>query len=153
MMIANLIEQNCQDQEGPVLQKNQSGQKAALVKLQEILKEMNKEGNFPISLLTDNEGLPYASSVDDHLDTDTHSAVVALIQKAAVQVSRHIGMAKVDEISLSDGATQRLICRPFKHGKQELILTIMLTHKEQSYRRLTNQTISKIKSAWSQQWK
>ncbi len=113
---------------------------------------MNKEGNFPISLLTDNEGLPFASSADDHLDSDTHSAVVALIQKAAVQVIRHIGMAKVDEISLSDGNYQRLICRPFEIGKQELILAIMLTHKEQSHRRLTNQAISKIKSVWSQQW-
>jgi predicted regulator of Ras-like GTPase activity (Roadblock/LC7/MglB family) len=125
---------------------------AGQARLQTILTEMNREGNFPISVLTDSQGLGITSAAGAHMDPDRHSAVVGHIQKAALQVTRHIGMDATDEISLNDVNHQRLICRPFKIGNQELILAIIVTDKEQSYRRLTNQAIAKIKSVWSQHW-
>ena len=113
-----------------------------------LLTEMNKKGGFPISVLTDREGFPIASAANPDQDPDTQSAVVALVQKTASQVSHQLGMAQTDEISLYDAKGRRLVCRPFSANNHEMILAVIIPDRSQTYRRLTNQAVNAIRRQW-----
>lgn len=127
-------------------------QESGTNKLNKVLTEMNQRAGFPISVLTDAQGLAIASAAQSGLDTDRQSAVVALIQKMAVQVARQLGLGVTDEISLNDENGQRLICRPFQINDHEMILAVIVPDKAASYRRATNQAISEIRSTWKKFW-
>jgi predicted regulator of Ras-like GTPase activity (Roadblock/LC7/MglB family) len=116
--------------------------------LSDILAEMNREGEFSIAVITDRQGFPLASAAAPGEDPDTQSAVVALVQKTAVQVHQQLGMAQADEISLFDADGQRLVCRPFSANGYDMILAVRIRNKKQSYRRLTNRAIREIKQSW-----
>ncbi len=103
---------------------------------------------FPIAILTDKHGFPIASAATEGQDPDTQSAVVALVQKTAVQVQTQLGMAQTDEISLYDANGKRLVCRPFNANGYEMILAVLVPEKQQSYRRLTNIAITAIRNSW-----
>ncbi len=123
-------------------------QPSVAVQLAELLARMNRESGFPISVLTDQQGLAIASAADKGSDPERQSAVVALVQRAAVQGSQKLGMAETDEISLFDANGQRLVCRPFRVEGFELILAVMASNKTQSHRRATNHTIAEIRRVW-----
>lgn len=116
--------------------------------LAQLLSEMNAKGDFPIAVLTDRHGFPIASAASPGEDPDTQSAVVALVQKTAAQVSQQLGMAQTDEISLYDTNGRRLVCRPFQANEHNLILAVVVPHKQQSYRRLTNIAVNNIRKHW-----
>ncbi len=122
--------------------------KAGSARLAELLAEMNAEGGFSISLLTDRHGFPIASATQAGQDPDVQAAVVALVQKTAVQARQQLGMAATDEISLFDAEGQRLICRPFDANGYDMILAVRIPHRHQSYRRLTNVAIQTVRRIW-----
>lgn len=116
--------------------------------LARLLETMNKDGSFPIAVLTDRHGFPIASAAGPNQDPDIQSAVVALIQKTAAQASNQLGMAQTDEISMYDAEGRRLVCRPFEAKGHEMILAVLVPNKHQSYRRLTNRAVSAIRRQW-----
>lgn len=116
-----------------------------------LLAEMNTDGGFTISVLTDRQGLAIASAAGEGNDPDRQSAIVALVQKTASQASTHLGII-ADEVSLSAADGQRLVCRPFDVNGNTLILAVMISARSQSYRRLTNQTIRRITQVWKSYW-
>lgn len=116
--------------------------------LSKVLQEMNQAGNFTISVLTDRHGFPLAAASQNGEDPEMQSAVVALIQKTALQTENQLGMGQTDEISLFDQDGNRLVCRPFAANGRYLILAVQMKNRNQPYRRLTNQAIRKIKRAW-----
>ncbi len=118
-------------------------------KLNQLLEEMNAQGGFPIAVLTDRDGLPIASAMVPGQDMDRQSAVVAMVQRTAVQVQERLGMAETDEISVFDAAGRRLVCRPFQIQGQDLILAVLVPDKGKKYRRLTNQALVAIRQLWN----
>ncbi|MEM7032239.1 MAG: hypothetical protein AAF629_22000 [Chloroflexota bacterium] len=116
--------------------------------LANLLAEMNAKGCFPISVITDSQGLTIASAADSEEDPNTQSAVVALIQKTATQAGDQIGLAQTAEIILNDQQGRRLICRPFQAGDQDMILTVIVPQRQQTYRRLTNQVVHAVQRQW-----
>lgn len=118
------------------------------VQIARLLTEMNDAGGYPISVVTDRQGFPIASAAGPDEDPDTQSAVVALVQKTAAQVSQQLGMAQTDEISLFDEAGRRLVCRPFSANGHNMILAVSIPSRHQSYRRLTTQTVRQIQRIW-----
>ncbi len=113
-----------------------------------LLAEMNKKGDFPISVLADSQGFPIAFAAAPDQDPAIQSAVVALVQKATAQAGSQLGMSQTDEISLYDTEGRRLICRPFNVNDHSLILAVLVPDKRQSYRRLTNTAVSAVKRQW-----
>jgi predicted regulator of Ras-like GTPase activity (Roadblock/LC7/MglB family) len=111
-----------------------------------ILQEMNEQGRFKASVLVSAEGLPI-SSVASPFDTDIIAAMVALLKVTIEQARENIGLDEVDEVSLVQGDRMRLICRCFVAGDEELILAV-IAPPFQTYRRLTNRAISRIRQAW-----
>lgn len=122
--------------------------KSGSTELAGLLAEMNEQGGFPVAILTDRHGFPIASAADPGQDPETQAAVVALVQKTAVQVRDQLGMAQTDEISLFAADGQRLVCRPFSANSHDLILAVLVPDKQKSYRRLTTQTVNAIRRVW-----
>ncbi|NTV45203.1 MAG: hypothetical protein HGB11_01465 [Chlorobiales bacterium] len=112
------------------------------------LADMNGKGGFPISVITDLQGFTIASSSANGHDPERQSAVVAMVQKTAIQVRTHLGMGLTDEISLFDQDGHRLVCRPFSARGHELILAVQVPDRNQAYRGLTNQVIKVIQKIW-----
>ena len=121
--------------------------------LNSLLTQINSEGEFPISVLTDFQGLTIAWAASAGMDPERQSAVVAFIQKAAVQVSKQLGMAESDEISFYDINGQHLVCRPFQVDQYGLILAVIVPDRGHSYRRATYHAIREIRHIWKTFWK
>jgi predicted regulator of Ras-like GTPase activity (Roadblock/LC7/MglB family) len=125
-----------------------SSPKFGSTELAKLLADMNEQGGFPIAILTDRHGFPLASAATPEQEPDIQSAVVALVQKTAAQATHQLGLAQADEISLYDKEGQRLVCRPFSINGHDMILAVLVPNKHQSYRRLTNNTVSAIQRQW-----
>ncbi len=121
-------------------------------RLNQLLGNLNKEGGFPIAVLTDAQGLAIAAAARDGIDPDRQSAVVAFLQKTAVQVTKQLGMGMTDEISLFYETGKRLVCRPFRVNDHELILAVIVPDKDLTYRRATNHAINEIRQTWKDFW-
>ena len=121
--------------------------------LNKLLADMNAQEGFPISVLTDTQGLTVAWAASDGMDPERQSAVVAFVQKTAVQASKQLGMASADEISVFDANGQKLVCRPFTVNGNTLILAVMVANRNASYRKSTNHVIHEIRNIWKTFWK
>jgi len=116
--------------------------------LSRILQEMNDIGRFKASVLVSADGLPL-SSVFSPFDAEAMAAMVALLKNAIQQAREGIRLDEVDEVSVVQGDKMRLICRYFVAGNEELILAVIAPPR-QTYRRLTNQAVRRIKAAWAE---
>lgn len=116
--------------------------------LTQILTEMNLEGNFPMAVLADRDGLPIAAVAGAEQNSEKQSALVAMVQRAVTQAQSQLGMAETDEFSLFDAQGTRLVCRPFSAGGQTMILAITVPDKKLPYRRLTTRAIRAIQQLW-----
>ena len=117
-----------------------------------LLTEMKEAQGFPISVLTDAQGLTVAWAAEKGMDPDRQSAVVAFAQKTAIQVGKQLGMAEADEVSFYDTSGQRLVCRPFSVDGHALILAVIVPDRAQSYRRATNHAVSEISRIFKKFW-
>jgi len=112
--------------------------------LVDILNAANTDGDFTITVLTDDNGFPLASSDGDDDTSEMQSAVVAQIQKVVVRVQDHLGMAAPEELSLNDVHGKRLVCRSFPLSGINVILAALIPNKGQAYRKLMNRAIRSI---------
>lgn len=112
--------------------------------LQALLEELNNDGGFSVTVLTDQNGLPIASSSGDSDDIDMQAAVVSKVEKIITQVKPQLGMAATDEISLNDVNGKKLVCRSFNLEGTEFTLAILVDSRNKAHRRLTNKAIAAI---------
>ncbi len=122
--------------------------KGSSVEISKILSELNAEGGFLISILTDHHGFPIASAAQAGQDPESQSAVVAMIQKNTAHVHEHLEMGKVDLIQLSDEKGRNLIIRTFLVKKQELVLAVLTPDRRTAFRTLVRQTVKHISENW-----
>ena len=120
--------------------------------LNSLLKQINAEGEFPISVLTDHQGLAIAWAASNGMDPERQSAGVAFIQKAAAQVGKQLGMGETDEISFYDVNGQHLVCRPFMVDQYGMILAVIVPDRDHRYRRATNHAMREIRRIWKAFW-
>jgi predicted regulator of Ras-like GTPase activity (Roadblock/LC7/MglB family) len=110
------------------------------------LRKMNKEGDFRAAVLTFEDGLPLASS-PAHYEDEKAAAMVTLLNGTAKRINHQLRLPHLDEISIVCDDRTRLVCRYFTVDSHELLLMV-LAPPDQSYRRLTYQTIKEIKRIW-----
>ncbi len=115
-------------------------------KLAGILHTLNSLGRFPISVLTDRDGLLLASACTPDWDSEKQAAVVAVIQRAA-QHAEEVEMGRADEVTVRDDQGRRLVCRPFAVADRTLILGVMAANGR-AYRRATNEAVREIRRTW-----
>ena len=112
-----------------------------------ILHDMNEAGNFKASFLVDVQGLPVAAA-NSNYDTDTASAMAALVRNVIEQAQTRIELAEADEVTVRDNDKMRLVSRYFSVGDEALIL-VVVAPPDRAYRRLTNRAIKALRAAWS----
>lgn len=112
--------------------------------LHKLLNDLNTDGGFSITVLTDQNGLPIASSAGDSDDIDMQAAVVSKVEKIISQVKPQLGMAAMDEIAVNDVNGKKLVCRSFVANQVEFTLAILMDSRNKAYRRLTNKAIAAI---------
>ena len=116
--------------------------------IQALMQEINQQGNFLHTLLTDDQGLPIASSMTDLDQSEVQAALVSMVQKMACQISDSLQMSPTAEFVLNDVEGKRLVIRPFTIQGTEFILTVLISNHQIPYRRLIGSAIKTIKSTW-----
>ncbi|MFQ6082913.1 MAG: hypothetical protein ACE5K0_09380 [Candidatus Methanofastidiosia archaeon] len=111
-------------------------------KLEKVLYEINKKGDFEASIISTLEGLSVAS-ISSQYDDVTMAAISSLVREVSKKAETNIGFKKMDEVSLVDNDKFRLVCREFEMGERKFILTVVVPPYK-SYRRLTNFAIKEI---------
>lgn len=114
----------------------------------DILRQMNQHGGFSITVLTDENGFPIASSDGMDESSEVQAAVVAQIQKVIVKVQNHLDMAEPEELSLNDVNGRKLVCRSFQAGESRVILAVLIPSRDKTYRRLMNQVVRSVQKTW-----
>jgi len=122
--------------------------KLSSAEIANLLNQLNEEGGFSMSVLTDMQGFPLASSNSESIDPERQAAVMAKVQKTLQQVSSHMGMGTPDEVIVSDIDGNRLVSRTFSIKDFELILSIQIPNRKQAYRGLMNKLIKNIQMSW-----
>ena len=112
-----------------------------------VLLDMNREASFSASAISGKDGLLVAAS-GEGVNSQRQSAVVAKLNEAAGLVHSQLTIGAPDEFSLHTDSGNKLVCRPFKLDGHDLILTVLLPNRGQSYRRATTRAITKLRSAW-----
>jgi predicted regulator of Ras-like GTPase activity (Roadblock/LC7/MglB family) len=116
--------------------------KYLLGKLEKVLQRINQEGNFKASIVSTLDGFSIAS-VSSQFDDVVLSAISTIFQEASKRAEDYIGFKRMDEVSLVDDDKVRMVCREFRVGQLQLILTVVVP-PYQTYRRLTNIAIREI---------
>jgi predicted regulator of Ras-like GTPase activity (Roadblock/LC7/MglB family) len=108
------------------------------------LENLSDQGRFESAVLSSGEGLPLAVGSSAY-DTDTLAAMVALVRGFVQQAQAELRLESIDEVSIVTEDKVRLVCRYFTVGEEALTLAV-IAPPDQSYRRLTNWALRKIKT-------
>lgn len=125
-----------------MVNQDHSAEKAAKVTLVDILNEMHEKGNFQLSVLATQDGLPVATAPKKH-NSDLAAALVALIRKVSVQAKDQLYMGMIDEMTIRDENKKRLVCRLVALNNETLILAAIVPPNH-CYRQVTNRAITRI---------
>lgn len=118
------------------------------IDFEQILAQMNQDGNFTAAVLASNDGLPVAAAPSPSpYDSDTVAAMVTLVKDFISQTQTRLGLAQVDEVAIHVNDKSRLICRYFDADEHPLVLTV-LAPPQQSYRRLMSRAVHEIQKSW-----
>lgn len=108
-----------------------------------ILEQLTASEAVMLALLANNDGFLVAAVPDDDR-ASVAAAVGASLYQLAVRVADD---RDVDEIAVRFSDLQRLVCRSIP-GEQSGILLIIVIQPGRAYRRLSNQAMSQIHTAW-----
>ena len=118
------------------------------MEISKILQDVNMQGNFLASLVTDKEGFAIASASKEKFNADMQSAVISLFQRATAQASEQMGESITSEFTLYFQNGTILVSRPFQVNQLQFNLSFLLSDKKQAYRRLMAQTIRSIENSF-----
>ena len=114
-----------------------------------ILKDLAVQGGYTLAVITDQNGLPIASSDIDQQVSEAQSAVVAQVQNVVLRALGHLSMSAPEEIVLNDIDGRKLVCRQFFCGDAAVVyLAVLVPNRTKSYRKLMNQAIRSIQKVW-----
>ena len=128
-------------------------EKSGFDMLTNVLFDMNNTGKFPLSILTDKDGLPIVSAANDGVVPERQAAVIGFIRKTSDQVSKLLAWPELDEISYSFTNGYILVSRPFHARDNYLTLATIVTDKNVQYRNVMSLAITEIQKAWEFYWK
>jgi predicted regulator of Ras-like GTPase activity (Roadblock/LC7/MglB family) len=121
--------------------------------LTNILYDMNNNGKFPLSILTDKDGLPIVSAANDGSIPEKQAAVIGFIRKTSLQVSKLLGWKDLNEITYSFSNGTILVNRPFNVKDNQLTLATIVTDITVPYHEVMTLAIAEVQKAWEFYWK
>lgn len=121
--------------------------------LTNVLFDMNNTGKFPLSILTDKDGLPIVSAANDGTVPEKQAAVIGFVRKTSLQVSKLLDWPDLAEISYTFANGHVLVSRPFYVKENQLTLAVIATDPKIQYREIMSLAITEIQKAWEFYWK
>ena len=119
--------------------------------IQQFLNERSASSGFLASVLTDSDGLPLISSIQDETRLDEMLASAApLIRRTVQRSNERAGFSDAYEIVINNNDHSKLACRFFEVNKQALIL-ICVVPKNLSYRQNMNRMVRTVSDNWAGQ--
>lgn len=117
--------------------------------IQQFLTERNTSSGFLATVLTDGDGLPLVSSLQDETRLDEMLASAApLIQRTVQRSNERAGFSEAYEIVINNSDQSKLACRFFEINQQSLILICVVPNKL-SHRLVMNQMIRVVGENWA----
>lgn len=119
--------------------------------IQQFLNERSASSGFLASVLTDSDGLPLISSIQDENRLDEMLASAApLIRRTIQRSNERAGFSDAYEIVINNSDQSRMACRFFEVKNQALIL-ICIVPKNLSYRQNMNRMVRTVSDNWAGQ--
>ncbi len=114
-----------------------------------LISKATAEGSFDHSILTDDQGLPIASSFSDLDQSENEAAAISLVQRMTEKISDQFQFTQTSEFVLHNADGKSLVIKPFRAGESNLILSVLIPDRHTPYRRITGRIIRQIKSIWA----
>lgn len=117
--------------------------------IHQFLGERNTANGFIATVLTDSDGLPLISTLQDKTRLDEMLASAApLILRTVQKSNERAGFSDAYEIVINNSDQSRLACRFFEVNHQALILICVVPSKV-AYRQIMNQMIRSVSENWA----
>lgn len=100
------------------------------------LRAMNAAGGYPMSLVCTDRGLLIASE-GELVRSEVLAGLTSLFDDIAVRAARDLGLADIDELSLSDARVGRLVVRPLTRDHNPRLFLVVQVPRHRSWRRNT----------------
>jgi hypothetical protein len=101
------------------------------------LRAMNAAGGYPMSLVCTDRGLLIASA-GELVRSEVIAGLTSLFDDIAVRAARDLGLADIDELSLSDTRVGRLIVRPVARDHHPRLFLVVQVPRHRAWRKNTN---------------
>lgn len=101
-----------------------------------ILRAMNATGGYPMSLVCTAHGLLVAAA-GEQLRSEVLAGLTSLFDDIVVRAARDLGLAAVDELSLSDARVGRLVVRPLTPDRPTRLFLVVQVPPHRTWRRTT----------------
>ena len=103
------------------------------------LRAMNAAGGYPMSLVCTDRGLLVASDGEF-----VRSEVIAGITSLFDAIARDLGLADIDELSLSDAKVGRLVVRPVTRDHTPRLFLVVQVPRHRAWRQNTNVVVRSL---------
>lgn len=107
------------------------------------LRAMNAAGGYALSLVCTDRGLLVASA-GEQPRSEVLAALTSLFGDIAVRAARDLGLADIDELSLSDARVGRLVVRPLADGPNPSLFLVVQVPRRRAWRRSTGITARRL---------
>ena len=103
------------------------------------LRAMNAAGGYSLSLVCTDRGLLVASA-GEQPRSEVLAGLTSLFVDIAARAARDLGLADIDELSLSDVRVGRLVVRPLTDGPPPRLFLVVQVPRRRAWRRSTSTT-------------
>jgi hypothetical protein len=109
-----------------------------------LLAGMNAMGGYQLSLVCTDQGLLVASA-GESVRSEVAAGLTSLFDDIVVRAVRDLGVADVDELTLSDAKVGRFVVRPLHtEGNDRRLFLVVQVPRDASWRRNTNIVARKL---------
>lgn len=100
------------------------------------LRKMNAVGGYPMSFVCTDRGLLIAA-VGELSRSEVLAGLTSLFDDIAVRAARDLGLADIDELTLSDARVGRLVVRPLTRDHNPRLFLVVQVPRHRAWRRNT----------------
>ncbi|MEY3214209.1 MAG: hypothetical protein RIT28_4690 [Pseudomonadota bacterium] len=108
-----------------------------------LLTGMNLIGNYPLSLVCTDQGLLVAAS-GESLRSEIAAGLTSLFDDIVVRAQRDLGFPRVDELTLTDGDSNRYVIRPLPIDANLRLFLVVQVPVKATWRHNTNLLIKRL---------
>jgi len=105
-------------------------------RLQALLEAMNASGHYPLSLVCAEDGLVIAAA-GERLRSEAIASLTSLFADIATRAARDLGCRMVDELTVCDVASGRVVVRPLDPAASPRLFLVTQVPRDRSWRRNT----------------